>query len=99
VGSNYACTAALTDFTIAPGDSLHGVRQLVAVRFGLKLTDLVFMLAAGTYRIRTHMNAALPDLEMRVVVTAAAVAGASPVVAGGPRHGAPPAVVPAPVAR
>ena len=59
-GTRYGCTASFRMFKVPPDDSLRIVHELVAA----ELTPL----PAGTYRIQTQMNAALPDLEAVVTV-------------------------------
>lgn len=66
-GSDYLCTAAITRFTIAPGDSLRYVHQLVAVEAG---TTAETPVAPGSYVIRARMNSDLTDRETEVIVTA-----------------------------
>lgn len=65
-GAIYFCTAAIRAFTVAPGDSLHVVRALVAARRDYPQAPTP--LAPGIYRVRTEMNAALPDVEAVVTV-------------------------------
>jgi hypothetical protein len=68
-GASYVCTAAVRTFEVPPGDSLQLVRTLVAAQpnpsapYGAGAP-----LPAATYRIRTQMNAALPDAEVLVTV-------------------------------
>lgn len=64
-GMDYGCAAAFTNYTILPGDSLHWVQELVAAEAGGTGSP---PLPAATYRIRTRMNADLPDLETEVTV-------------------------------
>jgi hypothetical protein len=64
-GSGYGCAAAITDFRIAPRDSLHWLHTIFA-----RPSNTADTLPAGTYRIRTRMNADLPDMEAVVVVVA-----------------------------
>jgi hypothetical protein len=67
-GTNYACALAITDFTIPPGDSLLGAHRLVAAEIGTVGNGSEEVLPPGAYRIRTRMNADLPDLEAVVTV-------------------------------
>ena len=60
-GTLYYCTTMITSFTLAPGDSLQIVHSIVAAVGGAPLPP-------GTYRIRTRMNAPLPDVEASVTV-------------------------------
>jgi len=71
-GSDYACAAAITDFRIAPRDSLHWLHTIVA-----RPSYTADTLPTGTYRIRTRMNADLPDMEAVVVVLAPGAAALS----------------------
>ena len=64
-GTDYACTAAITDFEIPAWDSLHFVHRLVAAPAGGPAGGGV---PAGTYRIRALMNIAMADLETEVAV-------------------------------
>lgn len=69
-GTNYACAAAVTDFTIAGGDSLHHVLQIVALDARTEGTRSEELVPPGAYRVRTRMNADLPELEALVTVVA-----------------------------
>ena len=60
-GTLYYCTTVISSFTLNPGDSLQIVRNIVAAAGGAPLP-------LGTYRIRTRMNAPLPDVEASVTV-------------------------------
>jgi hypothetical protein len=64
-GTDYFCTAAITDFEIPPWDSLHVVHKLVAAPAGGPAGAGV---PAGTCRIRALMNIAMEDLETEVTV-------------------------------
>jgi len=85
-GASYFCTAAIRTFEVAPGDSLHFVRNLVAAQpnpsppYGPGAP-----LPVGRYRIRTQMNAPLADVEAFVIVvdSVGAIAPAPRVPVGG----------------
>ena len=65
-GLTYFCTAGFRTFQVPPHDSLQAVRRGVAAeRTG---TATGTPLRAGTYRIRTLMNAALPEMEAPLTV-------------------------------
>jgi hypothetical protein len=66
-GTEYACGFAFVDFVIPPRDSLRQVFHLAAAEEWSSPSDV---LPPGTYRIRTLMNADLPNLETEVTVTA-----------------------------
>ena len=58
-GTSYYCTAAIHSIALAPGDSLQIVQSIVAAAGGAPLHP-------ATYRIRTRMDAPLPDVEASV---------------------------------
>lgn len=65
-GLAYLCTAVVTHFQVPPFGSIQGVRRAAAVeRSGAAPGQ---PLPAGEYRIRTIMNAALPDVEALLTV-------------------------------
>ena len=65
-GLTYFCTASISTFSIPPYHSLRFVQRAVAVeRIG---GGASVPLPPGEYRIRTMMNAALPDVEATLTV-------------------------------
>lgn len=65
-GTGYGCITVIGTFAVPPRDSLRIAHRLVAAQ--RNYPNAPTPLPAGTYRVRTQMNAALPDREAVVTV-------------------------------